>query len=65
MRIKARGRSDDFESAEELRTRDMRELGWGLGKAIGDADIHLSNENTLEEFSRSVHSLLKHLGGSP
>jgi dephospho-CoA kinase len=65
MRIKARGRSDDFESAEELRIRDMRELGWGLGKAIGDADIHLSNENTLEEFSRSVHSLLEHLGGSP
>ncbi|MCX6684136.1 MAG: AAA family ATPase [Methanoregula sp.] len=58
-RIKARGRSDDFSSADELHTRDERELGWGLGNALNDADVHLSNEGTLAEFSAAVHSFFK------
>ena len=58
-RIKARGRSDDFESAGELHQRDMREMGWGLQKAMLSADIHISNEKTLEDFSVEVHRILK------
>jgi dephospho-CoA kinase len=58
-RIKARGRSDDFESADELRKRDKRELGWGLREAMQSADIHISNEKTLEEFFNEVHRILK------
>ena len=61
-RIKARGRSDDFESADELHRRDMRELGWGLEKAMQNAEIHISNEKSLEEFSRDVHRILKQTG---
>jgi dephospho-CoA kinase len=58
-RIKARGRSDDFASAEELRTRDKRELGWGLGNALNDADVHLSNEGTLADFIATVNSFFE------
>jgi dephospho-CoA kinase len=58
-RIKARGRSDDFSSADELRTRDMRELGWGLGNALNNADVHLSNEGTLADFVAAVNSFFK------
>jgi dephospho-CoA kinase len=55
-RISARGRSDDFSSAGELRTRDERELSWGLGNALNDADMHISNERTLADFSIAVHA---------
>ena len=55
-RIKERGRPDDFSSADELRTRDKRELGWGLGNALDNADVHLSNDGTLAEFIAAVHA---------
>jgi len=64
-RIKERGRSDDFESAGDLRSRDLRELDWGLGFALKDADMHLSNEGTLAAFSVAVHNLLDTLGRDP
>lgn len=60
-RIAARARSDDFTSADALRNRDTRELGWGLGKALDAADIHIRNEGTLDEFSHDVHALLQKL----
>jgi len=64
-RIKERGRSDDFKSAEELRSRDLRELGWGLGNALKNADMHLSNEGSLAAFSVAVHILLDTIGCDP
>ncbi len=64
-RIRDRGRSDDFESADELRLRDMREIGWGLGNALEDADMHLSNEGSLAAFSVAVHNLLDTIGRDP
>jgi dephospho-CoA kinase len=60
-RITARARSDDFTSADALRNRDERELGWGLGNALKLADISLANEGSLEEFSLSVQTLLANL----
>ena len=63
-RIAARARSDDFTTAEELRTRDTRELGWGLGNALKVADIHLENKGSLTEFSERVWHLLLELGGT-
>jgi dephospho-CoA kinase len=62
-RIAARARSDDFTTADELRNRDERELGWGLGNALKEADIHLRNEGTLEEFGAAVRRLLAELRG--
>jgi len=58
-RIRTRGRSDDFSSAGELRTRDERELGWGLGNALNDADMQISNEGTLADFSAAVHAVFE------
>jgi dephospho-CoA kinase len=64
-RIAARSRSDDFTSADALRNRDDRELKWGLGNALLHADMHITNEGTLEEFSRTVHELLERTGRDP
>jgi dephospho-CoA kinase len=64
-RIRARGRSDDFISENDLRTRDNRELGWGLGNAMRDADICLTNNATLAAYSADVKNLLKSLGCDP
>ena len=64
-RIAARARSDDFTSAEALRNRDERELGWGLGKALDHADIRIGNNGTLEEFSREVRVLLDGIRSDP
>ncbi len=64
-RISARARPDDFTTAAELRIRDERELGWGLGNALLDADIHLENAGTLEDFSDAVKHLLEQLRGEP
>jgi dephospho-CoA kinase len=59
LRIRTRGRSDDFSSAGELRTRDERELSWGLGNALNDAEVHISNEGTLADFSAAVHAFFQ------
>jgi dephospho-CoA kinase len=64
-RIQVRGRSDDFASAVELRRRDTRELGWGLGNALREADIHVSNNGTLAAFAADVKLLLASLGRDP
>jgi len=62
-RIAARARSDDFTSADALRNRDERELKWGLGKALEHADLHISNDGTLLEFSEEVQRLIGRVGG--
>lgn len=64
-RIAARARSDDFTNADALKNRDQRELGWGLGKALEQADIRIRNEGTLEEFERDVKHILEELRGDP
>ncbi|MCM2466044.1 dephospho-CoA kinase [Methanoculleus oceani] len=62
-RLASRGRSDDSLTAEELRVRDERELGWGLGRALSLADCRVTNEGTLEEFAAEIRALLCRLGG--
>lgn len=64
-RIATRARSDDFSSADALRNRDEREQKWGLSNALDSADLHISNNGTLEEFSRAVHALLGQIGRDP
>jgi dephospho-CoA kinase len=65
LRVAARGRSDDFTSASELHIRDNRELGWGLGKALAQADLSIRNDGTLEEFSAAVYQTLETLRRAP
>jgi dephospho-CoA kinase len=57
-RLCERKRSDDVGSAEGLKTRDERELGWGLGNALKLADITIKNDGTLEEFTANVTELI-------
>jgi len=64
-RIAARARSDDFTTADALRNRDERELKWGLLKALKSADLHISNEGTLNDFVKGVRSLLEQAGRDP
>jgi len=64
-RIAARARSDDFMTGEALHNRDKRELGWGLGNALREADIHVQNGGTLGEFSDAVRGLLAQLREDP
>ncbi len=64
-RLANRGRSDDSLTAGELRARDERELGWGLLRALAQADYRITNEGTLEEFAAEVRGLLCRLGGLP
>jgi len=60
-RIAARARTDDFTTADALRNRDERELTWGLGNALQQADLSIANEGSLDEFSASVRTLLASL----
>ncbi|KLK87776.1 hypothetical protein SZ63_09155 [Methanoculleus sediminis] len=62
-RLANRGRSDDSLTPDELRARDERELGWGLGRALEQADCRVMNEGSLEEFAAEVRTLLCRLGG--
>jgi dephospho-CoA kinase len=62
-RLRSRRRSDDPLKPEDLRLRDERELGWGLGEALTMAGFAIENEESMEEFTRSVRSMLETLGG--
>lgn len=61
-RLMNRGRSDDTTTIDELRTRDEREKGWGIGRAIGMADIMIENKGSLPEFESRVKKLLNEMG---
>lgn len=60
-RLMNRGRSDDTRTMDELRKRDERENGWGIGKAIKMADIRIENTGTLSEFESRTRNLLNEM----
>lgn len=60
-RISDRGRSDDFTSEEELRERDQRELGYGLRKAMENADITVENTGTLDDFRAEMKNIIQEI----
>ncbi|MDI6718804.1 MAG: AAA family ATPase [Methanomicrobiales archaeon] len=64
QRLSRRGRSDDPRHHAELRERDRRELAWGLGRALAEADYTVCNEGTVAEFEESVIRLLSNLQGA-
>jgi dephospho-CoA kinase len=57
-RLRRRGRSDDITDAEALRRRDERELGWGLGAALAQAERTVQNEGSLSAYCAEVRSVL-------
>ena len=61
LRMKSRGRSDDTTTPETLRSRDVREESFGLGRAISLADTEIENESTREEFIAHIRNYLESL----
>ncbi len=61
-RARKRKREDDVASIEELLERDRRELSWGMGEALEEADIKIENTGTLEDFREKIRRLLEDLG---
>ncbi len=57
-RIRERGRDPSAEREEDLRQRDERELGYGMGEAMDRADVTIENTGTLEEFRDKIRALL-------
>jgi len=57
-RVRDRDRDDDMATADELRDRDDRELGYGMGDAIEDADVRIQNDGSLDEFREGFRSVL-------
>jgi len=57
----ARGREDDSKNLDDIKERDRRELGWGLGTVIASADILVPNEGTIDEFKKNMKKLLDKL----
>ncbi len=58
-RIMKRSRSDDTKNPEEIKARDERELGYGLGILISLAEFMLVNESTLAELRHSLEQAYK------
>jgi len=57
-RAKKRGRKDDSKNLNEIKERDRRELGWGLGAVIASADIVVSNEGNIDDFKDKIRKTL-------
>ena len=57
-RLMARGREDDPSAMEDFQARDERELSWGLGQALENADITISNDGTLEVFREACQTII-------
>jgi dephospho-CoA kinase len=58
-RVLARKRSDDMKDISELKVRDERELGWGMGEAMEIADVVVENNGALDEFRDKIMALVK------
>jgi dephospho-CoA kinase len=59
-RIRARGRADDrLMDEERLRIRDERELGWGMGESIKNADLTIVNDGTVDQLRKKVRKIIE------
>ncbi|MDN7024433.1 flagellar hook-basal body complex protein FliE [Methanoculleus sp. FWC-SCC1] len=62
-RLARRGRADDMLTEDDLRARDERELGWGLLRALREADYTVENAGSVEDLAAEVEGLFARLGG--
>jgi dephospho-CoA kinase len=60
-RIQKRGRSDDTKNMEKIKERDMRELGFGLGAVIENADYTIPNNLDVQTLEKRVRNLVQGL----
>ena len=63
-RLAERGRDATDADRERLREREQRELGWGMGEVVEDADRSVENEDrSLEAFRAAARTALSALAG--
>ena len=60
-RLKARGREDDPKAMKEFKSRDERELSWGLQEALENVDIKIINDKSLNEFRNECQAVLQEI----
>jgi predicted RNA binding protein with dsRBD fold (UPF0201 family)/adenylate kinase family enzyme len=58
-RLRLRSRSDDAGTPGWLKSRDERELSWGMGQAIEAAAMSVVNLEPIEKFRAEVRSILR------
>ncbi|MFB6303906.1 MAG: AAA family ATPase [Haloferacaceae archaeon] len=58
-RLADRNRDATDADREALRAREERELGFGMGQVMDDADVHVENVDSLETFRERVRRLLR------
>jgi dephospho-CoA kinase len=61
QRLKNRGRSDDPPNRQVFRTRDNRELGFGMGNAIALSDYIINNDEGLDKLENELDRRLRNL----
>ena len=64
-RLLERGRDDSDLDGEELRARDERELGFGMGEAMERADVVVENTDTLAAFRDRARNLVRGESAGP
>lgn len=57
-RLDERGRDESDSDLEALRERDERELDFGMGDVMADADAEIDNTGSLDAFQAKVRRLL-------
>ncbi|MDR2944826.1 MAG: flagellar hook-basal body complex protein FliE [Methanosarcinales archaeon] len=60
-RIAARKREDDMDNIEQLKERDAREIGWGMGEAIAASDRIIENTSTLDVYRNHIRQLFEEM----
>ncbi|PSP79166.1 adenylate kinase [Halobacteriales archaeon QS_1_68_20] len=58
-RLGERGRDESDRDLKALRERDERELGFGMGEAMDEADVVIENTDSLESFHETIRRLLR------
>lgn len=53
------GRDDEVTDEEELKNRDRKELGWGLGEVIAEADYLITNIGSKEDVEHDLNRFLR------
>jgi dephospho-CoA kinase len=58
-RAMSRNRIDDSKDIKSIEERDIREIGWGIKDVISNADIVVSNEQSIEDFRNKIKKILQ------
>ena len=60
-RIKGRKREDDTGGFSEFKEKEDRESGWGLEKAMKEADYNVVNDGSLEDLNNRILEIFREI----